>query len=160
MFSVLWLNARNSRRTGSELSIRLSIMMSSSATAESRELVFRHFEPIKIQRRGVEMRLIIDNEKNRSAVDPVLLKTVARAHRWFEGSDLWQGDVALAAIARHEKVNVRYVGRGIRLAFLSPEVVEAIAEGRQPMSLSAETLLKRTRLPSAWAAQIRILAIG
>ncbi len=147
------------KKDGIELLIRLSVMMSSSAAAESREIVFRHFEPIRIQRRGVEMRLIIENEKTGSAVDPVLLKTVARAHRWFE--DLISGkEISLAAIARREKVSVRFVGRGIRLAFLSPVVVEAIAEGRQPANLSAETLLKRTRLPSAWTAQVRILGIG
>jgi len=147
------------KKDGIELSIRLSVTLSSSATAETREIVFRHFEPIKIQRRGVEMRLIIDNEKTRSTVDPVLLKTVARAHRWFD--DLVSGkEASLAAIARHEKVSVRYVGRGIRLAFLSPEIVEAIAEGRQPVELSAERLLKRASLPSAWTEQTRILGIG
>ena len=59
------------KKDGIELSIRLSIALSSSATAETREIVFHHFEPIKIQRRGVQMRLnVIDNEKTRSAVDP------------------------------------------------------------------------------------------
>jgi site-specific DNA recombinase len=146
------------KKEGIELSIRFSVTLSSSATAETREIVLRHFEPIKIQRRGVEMRLVIDNEKTNSKVDAVLLKTVARAHRWFD--DLVSGkEISLAAIARHEKVSVRYVGRGIRLAFLSPAVVEAIAEGRQPAKLSAETLLKHSRLPSAWTEQSRILHI-
>jgi ParB-like chromosome segregation protein Spo0J len=88
----------------------------------------------------------------------VLLKTIARAHRWFD--DLISGkESSLAAIARREKVGVRYVGRGIRLAFLSPDVVEAIAEGRQPVALSAERLLKHTRLPAAWTEQRRLLHI-
>ena len=147
------------KEDGIELLIRLSVTLGSNATTESREIVFRHFERIKIQRRGVEMRLVIDNEVTQSTVDPVLLKMVARAHRWFDG--LVSGrESSLAAIARREKVSVRFVGRGIRLAFLSPDVVEAIAEGRQPVNLSAETLLKHTRLPSAWTEQSRILHVA
>jgi site-specific DNA recombinase len=147
------------KKDGIELAIGLPVTLSSSAAAETREISFHHFEPIKIQRRGVEMRLVIHNENTGSAVDPVLLKTVARAHRWFD--DLVSGkESSLAAIARHEKVSVRFVGRGIRLAFLSPEVVEAIAEGRQGVKLSAERLLKHIRLPSAWTEQIRILGVA
>jgi site-specific DNA recombinase len=45
------------------------------------------------------------------------------------------------------------------LAFLAPEIVEAIAEGRQPPELSTELLTKRLRLPLDWGDQKRLLNI-
>jgi site-specific DNA recombinase len=46
------------------------------------------------------------------------------------------------------------------LAFLAPEIVEAIAEGRQPPELSTELLTKRLRLPLDWDDQKRLLNIS
>ena len=144
---------------GIAISICLPTGASGGFPAQSENLVFQHFVPIKVQRRGVEMRLVIENEEPRSKIDQVLLKTVARAHRWFD--DLVSGKASsIAALAQREKVSVRFVGRGIRLAFLSPEIVKVIAEGRQPLGLTAERLLKHTRLPSDWSEQGNILKVG
>jgi hypothetical protein len=41
-------------------------------------------------------------------------------------------------IAEREEVSARYVRRLMRLAFLAPEIVEAIAAGNQPPELTAE----------------------
>jgi len=48
------------------------------------------------------------------------------------------------------------VSRVLPLAFLRPNIVEAIFEGRQPVELTAARL-KRIRLPHDWAAQREIL---
>ena len=48
----------------------------------------------------------------------------------------------------------------LRLAFLAPDIVEAIAADRQPAELTAETLIKRVVLRFDWAAQKRMLGIG
>jgi hypothetical protein len=89
----------------------------------------------------------------------VLLKTIARAHRWFD--QLLSGEVkSLTAIATREGLNYRFVGKLIRLAFLAPEIVEAIAEGRQPPEVSTELLTKRIRLPLDWRDQKRLLNIN
>jgi hypothetical protein len=42
------------------------------------------------------------------------------------------------------------------LAFLAPDIVEAILQGRQPVELTA-LRLKRTRLPLSWVEQRRLL---
>jgi hypothetical protein len=42
---------------------------------------------------------------------------------------------------------VRYVGRLFRLAFLAPDIVEAIVEGRQPISLTAEAVTRNIEMP-------------
>jgi site-specific DNA recombinase len=46
------------------------------------------------------------------------------------------------------------------LAFLAPEIVEAIAAGRQPADLTAHRLIRTLNLPIAWAAQKQLLGIG
>ena len=96
--------------------------------------------PTQLKRRGVELRLIV-GDHNRSAVtlDLPLLKAVARAHRWFDEISTGKAN-CLAEIVAHEELAVRYVGRLIRLAFLAPDIVESIMEGRQPASVTAEAL--------------------
>ena len=113
-----------------------------------------------MQKRGVELRLVIQNEPSaRSTVDLTLLKTIARAYRWFDL--LLSGEAeSIAAIATREGLNYRFVGKTIRLAFLAPEIVEAIAEGRQPPEISTELLTKRIRLPLDWRDQKRLLNIN
>ncbi|MDB5396045.1 MAG: hypothetical protein JWM91_3551, partial [Rhodospirillales bacterium] len=61
----------------------------------------------------------------RIALDPVLLKAVARGHRWFD--ELVSGRVeSLEELAQRDGLKPRYVSRLMRLALLSPDIVEAI----------------------------------
>jgi hypothetical protein len=109
--------------------------------------------PMQLKRRGVELRLIVgDHHRAAAIVDLSLLKAVARAHRWFDELSTGQAR-SLAAIAAREGLAVRYVGRLIRLAFLAPDIVEAIVEGRQPTTLTAEALTRRIELPLSWGSQ-------
>ena len=39
------------------------------------------------------------------------------------------------------------------LAFLAPDIVEAILAGTQPVDLTAETLTRRADLPLSWSEQ-------
>ena len=41
----------------------------------------------------------------------------------------------------------------LRLAYLAPDIVTAIIDGRQPPGLTANTLMRNTRLPLRWEAQ-------
>jgi site-specific DNA recombinase len=66
---------------------------------------------------------------------------------------------SLAEIARGERLAVRYVGRVIRLAFLAPDFVEAIVEGRQPTILTAEAVTRHIEIPLEWRAQTVALNI-
>ena len=140
-------------RDGFKLTLRLPI----SPEDPSDTLTLDRFVPLTMKKRGIELRLVIQNEPSSTAkVDMVLLKTIARAHRWFD--QLLSGEVkSLTAIATREGLNYRFVGKIIRFAFLAPEIVEAIAEGRQPPELSTELLTKRIRLPLAWGDQKRLL---
>ena len=143
--------------TGSGFKLALRLPTSLEDPADT--LTLERFVPLIMKKRGVELRLVIQNEPSSSSkVDIVLLKTIARAHRWFD--QLLSGEVkSLTAIATREGLNCRFVGKILRLAFLAPEIVEAIAEGRQPPELSTELLTKRIRLPLAWGEQKRLLQI-
>jgi site-specific DNA recombinase len=63
-------------------------------------------------------------------------------------------------IAERERVGSRHVRRLLRLAFLAPEIVEAMAAGDQPPELAAEALAERIDLPLLWTAQEKAVGIA
>lgn len=83
-------------RSGFKLALRLPTSLEDPSDA----LTLEQFVPLIMKRRGVELRLVIKNEPSSSSkVDMVLLKTIARAHRWFD--QLLSGEVkSLTAIKR------------------------------------------------------------
>jgi site-specific DNA recombinase len=62
-------------------------------------------------------------------------------------------------LARREGIDGRSVRRLIPLGFLAPRIIEAIAEGRQPVELTVEALTRRIDLPLLWSAQLQALGI-
>jgi DNA invertase Pin-like site-specific DNA recombinase len=111
--------------------------------------------PMRLKRRGMEMRLIIGGA-GPSRVDQTLLKTIVRAHKWF--NDLASGRVHnMAEIASQEGVDNSYVSRVMNLAFLAPDIIDSIIAGRQPTDLSVEKLTKRIDLPLDWTQQRQLL---
>jgi hypothetical protein len=88
-----------------------------------------------------------------------LLKAVARARIWFER--LASGQVkSVSQLADSEGLHKRYMRRVLTLAFLAPEIVEAIVESRQPINLTAQKLLNRIDLPIDWKEQKRVVGLG
>jgi hypothetical protein len=68
--------------------------------------------------------------------------------------------VTLAEIARDEGVVPSYVTRMLRLAYLAPDIVAAIVDGRQPPELTARRLMDDTRLPLEWTEQRKALGFA
>ena len=97
------------------------------------------------------------DQPNHSALrDPALIKSVARGRAWFD--ELVTGRaLSLQALAKRDGITRRYIRRLVGLAFLSPELVDAILQGRQPVSLTA-TRLTELDLPWDWTEQRRLLA--
>jgi hypothetical protein len=62
----------------------------------------------------------------------------------------------MAAIGRRYGWTNGMVRRRIRFALLSPEITNAILEGRQPAHLTIETI-RNCDLPLGWAAQEQLL---
>lgn len=115
--------------------------------------------PLSIRRRGIEMKLVIaDHEPRTAAPAPILLKGVVRARRCVNA--LLSCDAKnLAVLASREGVSDRYISSLLPLAFLAPDIVEAIVSGRQPAELTAHKLIRQIDLPVDWAAQRQILGI-
>lgn len=111
------------------------------------------FVPLKVKRRSVEMRLIINGGDEPRTPDPALLKAFARARGWFE--ELASGRVrSLVEIARREGLAKPYVTHLTKLAFVSPAFVEAIAEGEVSAEINLQMLMDgRLELPVDWIAQ-------
>jgi site-specific DNA recombinase len=85
-------------------------------------------------------------------LDRSLVLAVARGRAWVKA--LRQGEYAdTAEIASKCDLSEAYVRRILRLAFLAPDIVESIAEGRQPRGLTLQWLL--APVPFAWAEQRR-----
>jgi site-specific DNA recombinase len=113
---------------------------------------------ISVKRRGVETRLVLlDAQENHTArCDPALVKAIARGRAWFE--ELATGHApSLQDLAKRQGISRRYFRRLVGLAFLSPPLVEAILQGRQPVELTA-TRLTELDLPLDWTEQHKLLA--
>ena len=113
--------------------------------------------PVALKRCGMAMRLIVNapgGEKRKP--DPTLIALLVKAQDWF--SRLSSGKVnSIRAIAQAEQVVGSYITRVIYLAFLAPDIVEAIMAGKQPPTLTAQKLLQSVPLPMHWAEQASTL---
>ena len=114
---------------------------------------------VAFKRRGVETKLVLPGlaQQNHSLrPDPALIKAIARGRAWFE--ELATGRVrSLQQLADRDGITRRYIRRLVNLAFLSPELVEAILQGRQSIQLTA-TRLTEFDLPLDWSEQHRLLS--
>ena len=130
--------------------IRLTLSLASLVPEIEAITIVRDI-PMRMKRRGAEMRLVIGGTRP-ARVDQTLLKTIVRAHKWF--TDLLSGRVrTMAEIASREGTDRSYVSRVIMLAFLAPDITESIITGLQPADLSVEKLTKRIDLPLGWMEQ-------
>ena len=86
----------------------------------------------------------------------MLIKAIARGRAWFE--ELATGRArSLQVLAKRDGISRRYIRRLVGLAFLSPQLVEAILQGGQPVELTA-TRLTELDLPLDWIEQHELLA--
>jgi site-specific DNA recombinase len=91
--------------------------------------------------------MVLERDSALHRFDPSLLRAVARARRW---ADCLVSSKArsVCELARREAIDGRSVRRLIPLGFLSLRIVEAIAEGRQPVDLTLEALTRRIESPN------------
>lgn len=110
--------------------------------------------PIQLKRRGVETKLILAGQQSlRFEPDRRLVQLVVRTHRW--GQELISGEVtSLTQIAERHGLDRSDVGRSLQLAFLAPDLVEAILGGTQPVNLTHRSLSRVGELPLDWSEQI------
>ena len=110
--------------------------------------------PVKLTRTGMAMRMVFEDGRvaGKAEASAQLIKLVLRARTWW--GQIASGDHDRESLAREHKVVPSYVSRVLRLAFLSPVLVERILSGEHPARLDGGTLLA-PGFPASWAEQER-----
>jgi hypothetical protein len=87
----------------------------------------------------------------RPEINSPLLHALVRAFHWQ--SLLEDGHYAsVNELAKANGKNASYVAAILRLTLLAPDIVEAVLDGRQPVSLQLQPLM-RSGVPVAWEEQ-------
>ena len=109
--------------------------------------------PVSLKRRGVELRLVYTVPDARpSNRDPHLVALINRG---------WAAWKKLATEARSgDPVERSHLVRMARLRFLAPDITLAIIEGRQPIEMTARSLLRSGELPIEWEDQRKVLGFA
>jgi hypothetical protein len=111
--------------------------------------------PMTMKRRGVEMRMVVQAGAGREP-DQALIDLIARAHIYL--NRLTNGSAtSIAELADQLGVHRADISRILPLAFLSPQLTEAILSGRQPADLTVRTLSRLVDIPASWAEQATLL---
>jgi hypothetical protein len=123
-------------------------------TSADDDEVYEQRIPVTFAARRGALKIVIEGSQRGQEPQPdhALVKEVVRAHDWLR--QLLSGDVAgTGDIARAEGLSRSYVSRVLRLAFLAPDIAEAIMVGRQPSHLTAWQLIDDRALPTNWREQ-------
>lgn len=105
---------------------------------------FRH------RKRGVETKIILAGAA--APRDETLFRNIARANRYL--AMIISGQT-FTEIGETEGVSGRRIQQLIELSFLAPEVIRDVLEGRQPIGLTTEWLLRHA-YPANWKDQREI----
>lgn len=141
-------------------SIRISLRLRALIDGVAADDVIEIATPVQLKRRGVETKIVHVNDKARtSSIDSKLIQLVARSNRWRRmlSSGAFQ---TLDHLAVAEGVSRWDVSRHLPLAFLAPDIVEAILDGRQPLGLTVNQLKRSLPLPVEWKDQRRLLGFA
>ncbi len=114
----------------------------------------RVFIPLTQRRRNGRPRILPPEPEahfHSRSQDPHILRALGRAWAWRRR--LETGEVAtIHDLAKAEGFTDRFVSRMMRLAYLSPDVLERLVISRDPPSVSVNELIDTTYMP--WAEQM------
>ena len=92
-------------------------------------------------------------QRRQALIDNAMVKLLARGPRWHR--KLFDGTHAsIEDMAKSENISPSFVSRILRLAYLSPTIVEAILDGKYPAHLTMKDLMEP--LPVDWSMQEKI----
>lgn len=115
--------------------------------------------PMTFKKRGGRRIIVRPDGTNANPIpaattDRSMVKAIARAFRWQRL--LEDGTYkCLDDIARSERIGASFVSRIIRLSLLSPNIVDAILEGRHPAHLTLKSLMRP--FPMEWQSQNQLI---
>ena len=113
--------------------------------------------PLTIRKRNGRPKILPpDNVTVRQgrSQDPHVLRAIARAWSWRRQLETGAAST-IQDIAAAEKVSDRFVSRMMRLAYLSPEVLDHLVIRRVPPALSLNDLVSVADRP--WAEQMEMV---
>ena len=111
--------------------------------------------PMTFRRRAGKAVIVLPNgeraiERREALIDNTMVKLIARGHRWHR--QLFDGTHAsIEDLAKSENISPSFVSRILRLAYLSPTLVEAILDGKYPAHLTMKDLMEP--FPMEWERQ-------
>lgn len=105
---------------------------------------------------GHEPRLRLDPPSGAPTNDPNLIQLIARGFAARDQLlDMTQNDVSAMP-----GTQLRHLERIARLAYLAPNIIKAILDGRQPRQVTARFLSRLGALPFAWSEQRKMLGFA
>jgi len=124
---------------------------------DNQDPVFTHSVPLRLTRTGRAMRLVQDNGQAVTPPPPAdtqaVVRLLARARQWWKL--VRDTGVEIKVLAAREGVTASYMTRVVRLAFLSPKVVEAALVGALRTGVDVGALIAPGAISAAWAEQER-----
>lgn len=116
------------------------------------------FIPLQIKQRHTRKLLVPPAGSETAVVKPSfdlpMIRTIGRAFYWQRQLD--EGTFEDAAdIARRFKLDRGWVAEILRMTRLAPDILAAIADGRQPRHLNLQAI--RRGIPVEWEEQRRLL---
>ena len=107
------------------------------------------FIPLELKRKNGRPRIVASTTEphiQSSIPDPHILKALGRAWAWRR--KLESDEVAtIHDIARAENVTDRFVSRIMRLAYLSPDILEKLVIWQEPCAVSIKELIELAGAP-------------
>ena len=127
--------------------------LQSRCEADGQPLTLDLVVPVRVTRSGRQKSMItLDSDGSHRLINESLVTAVARALKWDQEV---RAGRSLSAIARGRGVSTTKATRIMPLAFLAPDIVQAIYDGRQPLGLKVKAA--SADLPLDWVAQRRAL---
>ena len=106
----------------------------------------------RITRSGRTLRLIQGDGRSAARTErPQLARLIVRGREWW--SQIRAGEASVSSISDSEGVSRSYVSRLVRLAFLAPELLEAMTNGRLGATVEVADLLKPGAIDLSWETQ-------
>ncbi|MEM1389733.1 MAG: recombinase family protein [Pseudomonadota bacterium] len=107
----------------------------------------RYEFPFSIRKRGVEQKLCFGAQTREP--DLVLVRRIQRALNWV---DKIRSGTRISEVAAEENISPEFLSNNLKFAFLSPDILDAISSGQQPVDLTAKHLF-RVSVPLSWDSQ-------
>lgn len=109
-------------------------------------------EAFQLRRKGVENRIVLGDAP--AEFDQTLISNIVKARNWY--ADICKG-TGFAEIAKRDGTSPRRVQAIIDLVFLSPAILDKVAQGTQPIGLTIDYLVK-SGFPVYWKEQEKLFA--